>query len=184
MQRSVTAIFVAVVGTTVLIGLKAPHGRSAVADTVAQGPLAPGPVASGTGTAAAPRGTVSARPSVAPPAGTPGPRSSATGKPGPGRTTAPPPPPPPPANRTIAGTRERAGGYGYVQVQIVLNGTRLVDVQTLEVTADQNSAARSAPGILRQEALSAQSANIANVSRATYTSNAYKASLQAALNKA
>jgi len=37
---------------------------------------------------------------------------------------------------------------------------------------------------LRQEALAAQSANIASVSGATYTSSAYKSSLQAALNAA
>jgi hypothetical protein len=44
-------------------------------------------------------------------------------------------------------------------------------------------AQRSAP-ILRSEALSAQSAQINTVSGATYTSNAYKSSLQSAIDKA
>jgi uncharacterized protein with FMN-binding domain len=69
-------------------------------------------------------------------------------------------------------------------VKIEMTGTRLTDIIMLEVTSEPNGAARRAPTTLIQEALSAQSADIANVSRATYTSEAFKASLRNALARA
>ncbi|MBV8951635.1 MAG: FMN-binding protein [Actinobacteria bacterium] len=77
--------------------------------------------------------------------------------------------------------------YGDVQVQIVVSGSRIVDVQALALPNDRSRSVRIsdyAGPVLRQEALQAQSANINTVSGATYTSDGYAQSLQSALDKA
>jgi uncharacterized protein with FMN-binding domain len=77
--------------------------------------------------------------------------------------------------------------YGDVQVRVVLNGPKITDVQALRLT-DANGRSRQisagAAPVLRQEALAAQSAQIDTVSGATYTSEGYQQSLQAALDQA
>jgi len=70
--------------------------------------------------------------------------------------------------------------YGPVQVRVVYSNGKIVDVAVLQMPTAES---RSVP-ILRSEALSAQSAQINTVSGATYTSNAYKSSLQSAIDKA
>jgi uncharacterized protein with FMN-binding domain len=76
--------------------------------------------------------------------------------------------------------------YGDVQVELVTAGTRITDVRALQLTdANQHSrdiSASAAPA-LRREALRAQSASIDTVSGATYTSEGYRQSLQAALDQ-
>jgi uncharacterized protein with FMN-binding domain len=77
--------------------------------------------------------------------------------------------------------------YGQVQVEIIVRSGRITDVRALHLT-DQGGrsvaiSARAAP-ILRSEALKAQSAKIDAVSGATYTSEGYLTSLQAAIDKA
>jgi uncharacterized protein with FMN-binding domain len=76
-------------------------------------------------------------------------------------------------------------GYGTLSVRVVARGTQITDVsvpaiQTAEPTSQQISA--QAIPTLRAEVLSAQSAGINGVSGATYTSQAYVQSLQAALD--
>ena len=77
--------------------------------------------------------------------------------------------------------------FGDVQVEVTISGGVLADVAALELpSGDRHSAAISegvAP-ILREEALTAQDANIDLLSGATYTSSAYAESLQAALDAA
>lgn len=77
--------------------------------------------------------------------------------------------------------------YGRVQVRVSLLGHRITDVIAAHLTDSSSTSvdisARAAP-ILRQEALSAQSADIDMVSGATYTSEGYRTSLQAALDAA
>jgi uncharacterized protein with FMN-binding domain len=76
--------------------------------------------------------------------------------------------------------------YGLVQVEIAVTGGRVVAVTALELPVGGRSGMISnyvAP-ILSSEALSAQSASIDVVSGATYTSDAYAQSLQAALDQA
>jgi uncharacterized protein with FMN-binding domain len=77
--------------------------------------------------------------------------------------------------------------YGTVQVQVVLVGGRISNVRALHLT-DANGTSRQisagAAPILRQEALAAQSAKVDTVSGATYTSQGYQMSLQAALDQA
>ena len=76
--------------------------------------------------------------------------------------------------------------YGDVQVQITVQAGKIVEVVAVAMPVGGHSGRISnfvAP-ILRTQALTAQSANIDGVSGATYTSRAYTASLQGALDKA
>ena len=75
--------------------------------------------------------------------------------------------------------------YGNVQVEVDLAGGRITDVVALQLPSDRRQSAEIsnyvAP-ILHDEALQAQTAQIDVVSGATYTSEAYAQSLQAALD--
>jgi hypothetical protein len=77
-------------------------------------------------------------------------------------------------------------GYGVMSVTASVHGARLVDVSVAQLqTAEQYSQqlAQQVDPMLAEEAISQQSARIAAVSGATYTSEAYAMSLQSALNK-
>lgn len=97
------------------------------------------------------------------------------------------------ASPQAAGTSKTIKGpdvpnrFGDVQVQITVSGGKLTDVQALTLPSDRaRSAAISqyvAP-VLSSEALQAQSAQIDSISGATYTSDSYAQSLQAALTQA
>jgi uncharacterized protein with FMN-binding domain len=77
--------------------------------------------------------------------------------------------------------------YGDVQVQVVLQGQRMIEVRSIRLPFDRSRSQRisdfAAPR-LRAEALRAQSAAIDLVSGATYTSEGYVQSLQGALDRA
>jgi uncharacterized protein with FMN-binding domain len=72
-------------------------------------------------------------------------------------------------------------------VRVTLTGGQLTKVETVELSGDnartQAINARAEP-ILREEALKAGSAKIDVVSGATYTSQSYQRSLQAAIDRA
>ena len=97
----------------------------------------------------------------------------------------------PPAQAGPAAGRSAVGpdvqfGYGILDVKVTAGGNRITDVsvpllQTAEPTSQQISA--EAIAMLRDEALSAQGGRIDAISGATYTSEAYIQSLQAALDK-
>jgi uncharacterized protein with FMN-binding domain len=77
-------------------------------------------------------------------------------------------------------------GYGIVQVQATVSGGRLVDIQAVQLPFDNPYSAnvsKQAWPLLVQEAMQAQSAQIAGVSGATYTSYGFAESLKAALQK-
>ncbi len=77
-------------------------------------------------------------------------------------------------------------GFGPVQVQVTIAGGRITDVRTLQMPRDGHSRrinSRAVPQ-LRQEVLDAQSARVDTISGATATSEAYRRSLQAALDAA
>lgn len=102
-------------------------------------------------------------------------------RPRPTTTTAPPD-----VARSYDGAVE-TNRFGDVQVRAVLRGNRLVDVVALQLPNDRARSAyisEQAAPVLRQEALDAQSASIDTVSGATYTSESYAQSLQAALDAA
>jgi hypothetical protein len=127
-------------------------------------------------------GIVSSPPAAGPPAtGSVDPGGAATATPGPSAA--------PPqgggallVNGTVARTR-----YGPVQVQVHISNGKITDVVPLQLTSgdsrDDEINAYAVPQ-LHDEALSAQSANIDVVSGATYTSEGYRQSLQAALDAA
>ncbi len=91
----------------------------------------------------------------------------------------------PPAGRTALGAEEQFN-YGVLDVRVTVRGSRITDVSvpTLEVAepTSQQICEQAIP-ILRSEVLSAQSASIDAVSGATFTSEAYAQSLQAALDQ-
>jgi len=77
--------------------------------------------------------------------------------------------------------------FGDVQVRVTVTGRRLTDVTALQLPQDRPRSAyinNIAGPELRSEALAAQSANIDTISGASYTSDSYRESLQAALDKA
>jgi uncharacterized protein with FMN-binding domain len=90
----------------------------------------------------------------------------------------------PGAVRTAVGASEQFG-YGLLDVKVTVSGTRITDISvpTLEVAeyTSQQICDQAIP-LLRSEVLTAQNARIDGVSGATYTSEAYAASLQAALD--
>jgi uncharacterized protein with FMN-binding domain len=77
--------------------------------------------------------------------------------------------------------------YGPVQLAATFSKGKLTDVKALQLPFDRQLSARISSyiePILRQEALTAQSAKIDHISGATYTSEAYAQSLQAVINRA
>lgn len=93
--------------------------------------------------------------------------------------------PAPAAPVTVLGQPEDAN-YGTVQVKVTLLGSRIVDVQAVQMPSGGRSsdiAAYAAPQ-LRTEVLQAQSAQIDTVSGASYDSQAYAQSVQSALDAA
>ncbi|MEY4457694.1 MAG: hypothetical protein RIS25_287 [Actinomycetota bacterium] len=77
--------------------------------------------------------------------------------------------------------------FGPMQVQVVISGGAITDVQTLQFPSNDRKSVEineQAIPILLAEALDIQSADITNISRATYTSQSYKQSLQSALDAA
>ena len=77
--------------------------------------------------------------------------------------------------------------FGDIQVQVTISGGVIADVAALQLpSGDRHSSqiSNAVEPMLREAALSAQSANIDLVSGATYTSRAYAQSLQSALDQA
>ncbi len=77
--------------------------------------------------------------------------------------------------------------YGYVQVQAIVSGGKLTNVQFLSYPNDRRTSQQingQAMPLLTQEAISAQSANVDAVSGASDTSAAFVQSLGAALAQA
>ena len=77
--------------------------------------------------------------------------------------------------------------YGMVQVQVTIAGGKITDVTALQLPNDRQRSAEISgivEPMLRTEALTAQSAQIDLISGATYTSDGYAQSLQAALDQA
>lgn len=149
----------ALAGFLGVIGL---HGRTASQAALPQRGRTP----SGTG-----QGQAGAGP--AQPAGQPSPSASTGG---------------PAANgavRTATGTLEQYG-YGELKVRVTVRGSEIigVSVPTLRTAEpySQQIAVQVLP-MLRSQVLSSHSASISAVSGATYTSQAYAASLQSALDK-
>ncbi|MFG1678193.1 FMN-binding protein [Micromonospora sp. NPDC049282] len=199
MRRALLAITGLAAGTTALVVLKGgPGAGPATAQDLpaAQAPVAPGGSPAPGGAAAGP----SAAPSVS---ATPGASAKPSAKPSADRkpasrsstrtSTAPAAPrtttkAPKPTTRTVTGPSV-SYEYGSLQVRITLSGSRIVDATATGMPLGGQSGQRSDDVQARYsgssgEVVAKQSANLSTVSGATYTSTAYKQSLQAAIDKA
>lgn len=88
---------------------------------------------------------------------------------------------------TYTGNVSTASEFGNVQVRVVIKGSKLTDVQFLQFPdtgGHTSEVAQMAEPILKQEAISAQSANVEIVSGATQDTQAFIESLQSALDQA
>ena len=77
--------------------------------------------------------------------------------------------------------------YGNIQVQAIISGGRITDVQFLQYPNDRSTSIAinsQAMPYLKQEAIQAQSANVDIVSGATDSSQAFQESLASALSQA
>ncbi len=77
--------------------------------------------------------------------------------------------------------------YGTVQVEVTVQGERLISVTFLQYPAGRSTSEyinSIAMPQLKSEAIKAQSAKVSGVSGASYTSSAFKKSLAGALNQA
>jgi len=75
-------------------------------------------------------------------------------------------------------------GYGTIQLEVTVDSGRIVDITALAVPENDGHSARisqQAVPMLVQQALNAQSADIAGISGATYTSLGFVQSLKSAL---
>jgi uncharacterized protein with FMN-binding domain len=106
---------------------------------------------------------------------------------------------PPPSGTTTPTTTGTGGGvrqidgqveptqFGDIQVRVILRNGRITDVQPLQMPFDHQRSleiSQAVAPLLHDEVLQAQSARIDLISGATYTSDAYAQSLQAALDQA
>jgi uncharacterized protein with FMN-binding domain len=178
MRRPAAAVVGVFLGSVLLIGAKvgtrAPMDLGAV---VSETPDAPAPDAS----SASPAPDPSGRPSTSPRTRRSSGRPSESSKPDSGSDPA--------DDGMRSGTF--AGGtvqykYGTLQITIVVSGGRITDVRANHHGNSRMSEEINAEALpkLRREALIAQSARIATVSGATYTSQSYRTSLQAAIDRA
>lgn len=162
MHRTAAAIAVTVIGLWLILSFKS----SPVSHVAA---AVPAPASSAT--SAAPSDTAGQ-----PPAGPPAPGTG----PVPTTTT------PSGSTRTIDGDVV-SNHYGEVQVAVVLDGKKIVDVKALKLPVDRARSAEisdQAAPLLHDEVLQAQSAQIDTIGGASYTSDSYAKSLQSALDKA
>jgi uncharacterized protein with FMN-binding domain len=196
MRRIVLGLLATAIATSLLIGLKSPAAMSqlgvsaeAPADPAGNGEPAVGqPDASltpGAPGASGGPGATATGPGV-----TPGPTTAAAGQPPAttgGTSTKPPATTPakttaaaPPASRTILGTAFAASEFGNMQVKIIVTGTHIDDV----VTVQKSNQPKDVATHWVKQILAAQSASVVgNVSGATFSSTAYKQSLQSAIAK-
>jgi uncharacterized protein with FMN-binding domain len=91
-------------------------------------------------------------------------------------------------SQTVTGTDEAIGGgrYGDIQVRVSVTNGKITAATTAALnTNDPRSAQIEQVAVpqLEQQTVSAQGAGIQGVSGATYTTQAYEASLQSALDK-
>ena len=163
-------------------------GLLAGAGGEATSPVAPVPTGPPPGTAASsstrPSATASTSKPRATPTGTKQKTATTTSSPSPAKTST--------ASPTKATTLTVTGAtittkYGPVQVRITVRSGRITSADAIQYpdeTARSRELSSKAIPILDDEAVAAQSANIATVSGATYTSGGYKQSLQSAIDRA
>ncbi|GIJ47594.1 hypothetical protein Val02_44800 [Virgisporangium aliadipatigenens] len=166
MRRAMLAVLSAAAGTSLLVGLKAHF----TAPTVPAAQAGTNPAAGDKSTEPAAPGKSGAPSSGAPPAA--GGNNGGGNNAGGGAQA-----------QTIDGTKVNTP-YGPVVVTIKVSGGKITDIDAV-VPSTGESATISPPAAakLKAQALQRQNAKLDTVSGATYTSDAYKKSLQAAIDQ-
>lgn len=191
MRRSVFAIIGTVAGTALMLGAKLgtppPDDPAAFSDS-GDPAAAGGP--SGAVSPTAP-GSAGAPASPTPSAGAPSPVPSGHPPSGGATTPAPTPTTKPPSTGWKDGRYTGSGAtvahYRYTMtVSITVSGGRIsaASYDCGNSSGESRSICEGRASKLVQETLSAQSANVATVSGATYSSQAYRSSLQSAIDQA
>jgi uncharacterized protein with FMN-binding domain len=186
-RRATAVVLGTITGAGLLVGAKIGNASfaasGAAATTVVSGPNSatgipvPGPSTTGSAASGGPpaHGPTSS-PSVRPTA------RSTKSRPEPTASAKPKPTPSGPRDGTYkAASSER---YGTLTLTVSISGHRITNVTAAYDSGSPEYCTSKACPTLRSEALAAQSANIATVSGATYTSDAYKAALAAVLKSA
>ena len=200
MRRFSTVFAATVAGLVVLLSLKTtqakaprPAALSGVTPGDSSTPLNSSAPASSAPVSSAPAGAP--QPSTAAPSSSAATASkvspSAKVSPTPTKPAAKPTPKPSSTTKTVTGSAVTVGEgrrvFGIVQVRLTLTNGKITAATAIQFPQnDSHSAELSQFSIptLSQEVLSAQGASIDAVSGATYTSNAYAQSVQAALDAA
>lgn len=188
MRRAVALVFGTVTGAALLVGAKIGNA-SGVDPSAADATASGGVVTSGDDPTGSP--SPHAHPSAGTPTGRPPasakPTTAKTGtskSPSPTKTTAKPTPSGLKSGTYNASADVEGGRRGKLSMTVTISGGKITDIKASESNPSEPSCWQNACPTLRGEALSAQSSSIDTVSRATYTSQAYKSSLQAVLNAA
>ncbi|RLP92197.1 FMN-binding protein [Micromonospora sp. CV4] len=196
MRRAFLAITGLAASTTALVVLKGSPGTTPVAqDVPAAQPVNPTPQGADPSVAPATPGGPTPKPSVRAGASSSPKPSRSTARPSGNRTTAKAPTAPRTTTKAPQPTTRRVTGpgvdneYGYVQVQIVVSGNRIVEAVSLSLPSGGESDIHSGDVRARYngtggEVVQKQSANLNTVSGATETSNSYKQSLRGAIEQA
>jgi uncharacterized protein with FMN-binding domain len=196
MRRILLGLMGAAVGTALMVGYKAMGAQATgpVATTGTQNHA--GNAAAGTGPSGVPGQTGQPGPNTPGVSAAPGMTTGPGANPSAHPTTSGTTPPPkttttttaPPQSRTITGNAVAASTAksptcgecsGNMQVRITVTGTHIDSITTIQ----QSNRPLSTASTLTAQALSAQSANVGNISGATYSSLAWKQSLQSAISQ-
>jgi uncharacterized protein with FMN-binding domain len=192
MRRSVFAIIGTVAGTALMLGAKLgtppPDDPAAFSNSNSGDPAAAGDPSD----AASPTAPGSAgAPASTPPAGAPSPAVSGSAPASGPVTPKPTPTTNPPTSGLkdgkFAGTGATVPHYRYTMtVSITVSGGRITaaSYDCGDSSGESRSICQGRASKLVQETLAAQSANVATVSGATYSTQAYKSSLQSAIDRA
>ena len=184
----IVSAFYIVLGSQNSVSVVSPAAVSATAPANASSaPTSSGSAAQTKSTAP----TQSSAPVASAPAPTPAPAPAQTPTPTPAPAPAPAPAPTPkPTGQYTDGTytgSQADAYYGTVQVEAIVQGGKLTDVQFLQYPNSHSTSVyinQQAMPYLTQEAVQAQSANVNIISGATFTSMAFQQSLASALAKA
>jgi uncharacterized protein with FMN-binding domain len=192
MRRAAALVLGTLAGTGLLVGAKI--GNAAIGGPVAdnRGTTSTGVVVTGPGPAttsgpptpaAGPSGRPPRSPHASASAGT---TSKPSTTPAPGRTSTAKPTSTPTQSGPKDGTYKASSSehYGTVSLTVTISGHKITDVVASYASSSPSYCTQKACPKLRSEALTAQSAKIATVSGATYTSDAYIAALSAILKSA
>ena len=178
-MRSATKTFVGLAGLGIIIaaakaGMPLPDAASVITENASSNSASPTPTPTATATATpTPKPTATVTPTKTNPTKT---------KPTPTATATPTPTPPPVTSAAVTKTGGAINyAFGTMQVKVTKTGTNITDV-----TYIQSSYTRVPGGTLTylvDASILANGSNFSKVSRATYTTNAYKQALESALAK-